>query len=142
MLFTPMAYGSLSLFLLVKSPVGCRWIYTVKVGPNGQVDWLKTHLVAKGYTQQYGSDYYDTFSLVVGLHHLCCLSPIYKAYVPSFLIQHLHQPLLSIFLSDDIYFKILFYFLSKSDTTEAPLTIWSCFVHSESVDSVASMTLY
>ena len=47
-----------------KSPVGCRWVYTVKVGPYGKIDRLKTHLIAKGYTQQYGSDYYDNFSLV------------------------------------------------------------------------------
>ena len=33
-----------------KSSVGCCWIYTVKVGLDGQVDWLKAHLVAKGYT--------------------------------------------------------------------------------------------
>ncbi|RVW39384.1 Retrovirus-related Pol polyprotein from transposon RE1 [Vitis vinifera] len=38
-------------------PVGCRWVYTVKVGPDGQVDCLKARLVAKGYTQVYGSDY-------------------------------------------------------------------------------------
>ena len=39
-----------------KSPVGCSWVYIVKVGHDGQVDQLKAHSVAKGYTQQYGLD--------------------------------------------------------------------------------------
>ena len=45
-----------------KSLIGCRWVYTVKINPDGGVDRLKTRLVAKGYTQIYDSDYYDIFS--------------------------------------------------------------------------------
>ncbi|XP_043816945.1 uncharacterized mitochondrial protein AtMg00820-like [Manihot esculenta] len=33
-----------------KSTVGCRWVYTVKVGPDGKINRLKARLVAKGYT--------------------------------------------------------------------------------------------
>ena len=74
------------------SPVGCRWVYTVKVGPDGQIDRLKARLVAKGYTQQYDSDYCDTFS--GGQDCLCSLASFYGCYafMTSFLVGYQECP--------------------------------------------------
>ena len=81
-----------------KSPVGCRWVYTIKIGLDGRVDRLMAGLVAKGYTQIYGSDYYDTFSPVAKMASVRLL--LSMAAMSSWPLYQLH--IKNVFLRGDL----------------------------------------
>jgi hypothetical protein len=47
-----------------RKPVGCRWIFRIKQKADGTVERYKARLVARGFSQQYGIDFEETFAPV------------------------------------------------------------------------------
>ena len=41
-----------------KKAVGSKWVYKIKTGPDGTPERYKARLVAQGFTQKFGSDYW------------------------------------------------------------------------------------
>ncbi|XP_015264582.1 PREDICTED: uncharacterized mitochondrial protein AtMg00820-like [Gekko japonicus] len=58
---------TLTKLLPGRKPVGCKWVFQIKYNDDGTVELYKAHLVAKGYSQEYGTDYFETFAPVINL---------------------------------------------------------------------------
>ena len=61
----PEPYLGLSSSTPGKHLVGCKWVFKLKLKADGSLECHKARLVSKGYTQEYGIDFHETFSPVV-----------------------------------------------------------------------------
>ena len=57
-------------------PIGCIWISKKKRGTESKVETFKAKLVAKGFTQNEGIDYEETFSPVAKVKSIWILLSI------------------------------------------------------------------
>ena len=60
--------------------IGSRWVYKIKRHVNGQVTRYKARLFARGFTQQEGIDYLETFSRVIKPITVCLVLTIAVSY--------------------------------------------------------------
>ena len=57
-------------------PIGCKWVYSIKLHPDGTLACYKARLVALGNRQEYGIDYDEKFAPIAKMTTMCTILAI------------------------------------------------------------------
>nr|GEX51187.1 putative retrotransposon Ty1-copia subclass protein [Tanacetum cinerariifolium] len=83
--------------------IGSKWLFKKKTDMDGNVHTFKARLVEKGYTQTYGVDYRETFSLVADIRAIRILLAIAAFYDYEIWQIDVKTAFLNGQLSNDVY---------------------------------------
>ena len=89
-----------------KFVIGCKWVYKIKTLSDGTIDRYKARLVARGFTQEYGIDYEETFAHVARLASVRTLISISTALKWPLFRMDVKNAFLNGELSEQVYMKL------------------------------------
>ncbi|GKB98534.1 retrotransposon protein, putative, ty1-copia subclass [Tanacetum coccineum] len=89
--------------LLDGKTVGSKWLFKKKTNMDGAVHTYKARLLAKGFTQSYGVDYEETFSLIVYIRAIRILIAIAVFYDYEIWQMDIRTAFLNGHLSEEVY---------------------------------------
>jgi hypothetical protein len=86
-------------------PITCKWVYKVKTRSDGSLERYKARLAARGFQQEYGRDYDETFAPVahmITIHTLLAVTSVRGWSISQF---DLKNAFLNGELCEDVYMR-------------------------------------
>jgi histone deacetylase 1/2 len=96
---------SLVPFHPLMNVVGSRWVYRIKHRVDGSIECYKARLVTRGFTQQEGIDYSETFNLVIKQATVILVFSIMVSRNWKIHQLDIHNAFLNGVLTEEVYMK-------------------------------------